>query len=57
MISQEQQQEKQQQPKRVPDGHSQSYGSWPWQKFITQSKNITYFRKADIMFKTTVHME
>ena len=30
LISQEQQQ--QQKAKRVPDGHGQSYESWPWQK-------------------------
>ena len=29
---QQQQEEEEEDAKRVPDGHSQSFGSWPWQK-------------------------
>ena len=30
--SQEQEQEEQEDAKRVPDCHDRSFGSWPWQK-------------------------
>ena len=32
LIHQEEEEQKEQHAKRVPDGYGRSFGSWPWQK-------------------------
>ena len=47
---QQQQQEEEEDAKRVPDGHSQSFGSWPWQKTKIMSKRAKHIQYFNIEF-------